>query len=252
LSAGLSPIYPTPCTPYLLNFTKNVGCTPFSHIDLDRFFPMNEAISYLASTSSEIAEWTKIAQAVIVSCCAVITTTLAFVGYNKWRHEMKGKSRYELAKSILKASCRVRRGISTVRDPCGYGFEAPPRENTSDGSKSFLDYAHFSFVYGNRWKTIAEPMTALEEFIIDAEVEFGKSFQDAIYPLRKLVAELGLALGNFLESTKGESGQFDSDPLKEDRSILYEHAGDQISQKFTDGVSEAIARLDREFRRFIE
>lgn len=194
-----------------------------------------------------LAEWAKILQSVIVSICAVVTTGLAVFGFSKWRRELKGKSEYELSKSILKAVYRVKRGVAIVRNRCTYGNEAPPQSEDDSGGRRYLDYEHYRHIYDNRWQHISEPMAALEDLLIDAKAEFGRSFDFLVIPLRQFLVSLNLSLENYLESKKNTGGQCDSEALRSDSDLIFDRPSRPAAVEFTKRLDEVVKNFDTEF-----
>src|SRR5687768_11448247 len=136
--------------------------------------------------ASQFAEFTTIAQNIIVSICGIATAIIAYLGLTAWRKELKGKSEYEKAKEVLKAAYRVRSAVSHVRHPIIHNSEYPQGmvdetghltgENDLEGKEE---------VYKTRWKVLTDAFGELEEHCLEGQIEWGPEFKDVIVPLRK-------------------------------------------------------------------
>ena len=207
--------------------------------------------------ASQIAEYTTIAQNIVLALSGVAAVIIAYLGLTTWRKELKGKSEYAKAKEVLKAVYKVRRAFSHVRHPAIYPYEYP--EEMRDDHWGFLKpeytYEGTRHVYENRWKYLSEAFQELEEQNLDAQVEWGPSYQDVIVPLRKCKAELQIAIETMLYGKKGpyEKRERTSEELQHESSVLYDHFGkDPKHDKFTLQINEAVEKFEKKLRPYIK
>lgn len=203
---------------------------------------------------SEVAEYTKVIQNVVVSVCALSTAIIALVGYNKWRKELKGKSEYEKAKEILKAVYKVRRGFSIVRNPAMYEYEYPENLRGQPGILRGEDrYEAIAHAYENRWKHLDEAFRELEDLNLDAIVEWGNEYAEVIVPLRECKAELLVCLQDHIRSEKGPDREpTTAEEKAEKRSILYGLGPDSKHDSFTPEIDKAISKFEDKLRKHID
>ena len=206
------------------------------------------------SEITEIAEYTKVIQNVVVSVCALSTATIALIGYNKWKKELKGKSEYEKAKEVLKAVFKVKRGFSIVRNPMMFSYEYPEEIRDSPGHPQGNDrYEAISHAYENRWKHLNDAFQELEDLNLDAIVEWGSEFGEVIVPLRKCKGELLVCVQRHLRSLKEPERSISKrEEEDEERSVLYEVGSDSEHDSFTPQIDEAISGIEKKLRKHIE
>lgn len=203
---------------------------------------------------SEIAEYTKIIQNVVVSACALSTAIIALIGYNKWKKELKGKSEYEKAKEVLKAVYKVKRGFSIVRNPMMFSYEYPEHIRDNPGHAEGNDrYEAIAHAYEKRWKHLNDAFQELEDLNLDAIVEWGSEFSEVIVPLRKCKGELLVCLQRHLQSLKNpERAVSKREEGDEERSVLYEIGSDSELDSFTPQIYESISGIEKKLRKHIE
>jgi hypothetical protein len=186
----------------------------------------------------------------IVSISAVIGVFIAVSGLRTWRKELKGKSEYQKAKDVLKAVYRVRNGFMIVRSPGIYAYEYPKEMlNDSGYLKSECEYEGTLHVYQTRMKFLEDAFRDLEDQTLEAQVEWGKEFQNVIIPLRKCRGELVIAIQDFLESKKvGRMHESTSEERKDRRSKLY-YVGENFElDSFTPEINTAIESFEKKLR----
>ena len=68
-------------------------------------------------------EWLDLGRSVLVASAAITGVVVALVGLRTWRHQLKGKTEYELARRLLRAAYTVRGEFQRVRSPLMLGGE---------------------------------------------------------------------------------------------------------------------------------
>jgi hypothetical protein len=188
----------------------------------------------------------------IKALTAVTAATLAFVGLRTWRLQLKGTAEYTLAKEVLKAAYRVREAFKHVRNPAIFSYEYPEsmREETGHLKDQFRaeGTAH---VYEERFKVLNDAFRVLEDRTLDAKVEWGSHFAVLIMPLRKLRAELLMAVQDHVQAIKPgrERRRTTVDEMREARSVMYYLGEDQNElDRFTPETNGAIAEFEKRLR----
>ena len=207
------------------------------------------------SIAKQIGEYTSIAQNIVLALCGLATVVIAYLGLTTWRKELKGKSEYAKAKEVLKAVYKVQRGFMHVRGPAIYSYEYPEEMRDDFGSpKAGKDYEATAHVYDTRWKVLSESFRELEEQNLDAQVEWGPEFKDAMVPLRKCNVELRIAIQDFLEGKKNPYERRSRSPEEKaaERSILYYVGENSKHDTFTPEINAAIEQLEKKLRPHIQ
>lgn len=205
---------------------------------------------------STVSEYTNIAQNILVSLSAVTTALLAFLGFNKWKKELKITSGYNKAKQILRAVYRTKRAFSTVRHPVIWAYEYPKSMQQPDGGlKDECDYERIAHVYEERWKVMQKAFGELEELVLDAVVEWGPEFEEAIKPMRRCQVELLNCIRDYLQRIKEPHSvsyktKYEHEAIN--KSTLSEVGLDSEYDKFTPQIVDAVRVIEGELRKHMK
>jgi len=208
-------------------------------------------VATMPALVSAVAAGTAILQNLVLAGCAVATVIIAAMGLSAWRKQLKGTSEYAKAKEVLKAVYKVGRGFAQVRAPAVYQYEYPEDMADFGGHlKKEHDYEGTAYVYENRWKPLGEAFRELEDLNLDAQVEWGRDFADAIVPLRKCVIELQIAIQTMLERKKDPEDwrATTAEEKAANRGILYDLGKDSKYDTFTPQIDAAIQVLEDKLR----
>jgi len=93
---------------------------------------------------------------IVLATTAVIASLVAIKGLNTWQRQLKGKSEYELSKSILVTLFHYRDTIDGVRHSVMWVTEmpSPPEEELNDMSFDERSFYGTSKAYQNRWDKV--------------------------------------------------------------------------------------------------
>jgi hypothetical protein len=212
---------------------------------------MTNEVSFI----SQAKEFAPVVQNVVLALCAIATVIIAYLGLTTWRKERKGKSEYAKAKEVLKAVYKVSEGFKIVRSPVIYTYEYPEemRDEDSGHLKKGYQQKGTSHVYQERWKHLSGAFEELENQALDAQVEWGAEFKDAMVPLRSCRVDLQVAIQRLLES-KADSARakyLSDEEWERQQSILY-HIGGGSHDSFTPEVDAAISLFERKLRPLIK
>lgn len=192
---------------------------------------------------------------VLVGLSAIFVIVFGYMGLTTWRKELKGKSEYQLAKEVLKSAYRVREAFKIVRNPAIFQNEYPEEMLDARGYlKPENEHAGTVHVYQKRWEIMAEAFSRLEEHHLDAQVEWGATHQDKILKLRDCKADLITAIQQMLERKRNprDAGLTGSEMRTEERSVLYYHGDNSISDKFTPEINAAVDEFEHWLRPYIK
>ena len=122
-----------------------------------------------------IEELVKAASDVVVALAAAVTASAAIYGVRSWARELHGRARFEVARSLAKATYRLRDAIQTARTPMIRGSEFPEDYRSSMGRKvkpevEAQDYAH---VFAARWEPLYAAYQDFDAQTLEAEALWG-------------------------------------------------------------------------------
>ncbi len=184
---------------------------------------------------------------IAVGLSAVYAAFFAYKGINTWREELKGKSEYQLAKDTLRAVYKVREAFKYVRGPIIYAYEYPEEMTSPSGHlKPECRYEGTAYVYDNRWKRLHEAFLELEEYHLEAMVEWGSAHQDTIVPLRECRVKVQMAIQHLLSRYKDpdEPDWMSIDERKEQQGVLYYGGEKSKFDSFTPEINLAVMRFE--------
>lgn len=133
---------------------------------------------------------------VLLGLAAATTAVVAVLGLRKWRQELEGKAQFEVARSLIRATYRLRDEIRNCRNPFYTAYEYPADYKGGLGAQhsSEEEARAWMHIYKNCWAPV---WTALQEFdshTLEAEALWGSAMRAKTDALRKCVRELNAAI----------------------------------------------------------
>lgn len=199
----------------------------------------------------ETSELFAIAKDIFVGLSAFLATIFAYLGLTTWRKELKGKSEYQLAKEVLKSVYKVREAFKQVRNPAIFQNDYPEEMLDINGSlKTEFEYSGTAHVYEKRWEIMNQAFRELEEYHLEAQVEWGAEFQNVILPLRSCKGDLLVTIQQMLDRKKNPEHFVPTNAIEkaEERSVLYYHGYSVKKDKFSLEIDEAINQFEKWLR----
>jgi hypothetical protein len=146
----------------------------------------------------------------VLAFAALATSIIAGIGLQTWNRQLKGTANFEVARSLAKATYKLRDDLRMCRSPFISTSEFPAGYNSlrSDAQETAAAYGH---VYSNRWKPV---FTALQEFdaqTLEGEALWGGKIRETTDQLRKVVRQLNAALDAFISDKASGGRDFESD-----------------------------------------
>ncbi len=203
----------------------------------------------------EIVQLITAAKDILLGLSAASAAFFAYLGLSAWKKELKGKSEYQLAKDVLKSVYRVREGFKHVRHPAIYQYEYPEEMRNHHGPlKREHDHEGTAHVYEKRWEVMEKAFGELEEYHLDAQVEWGSEFQHKIVKLRSCRVNLMIVIQEMLERKKNprEAALSTAEEKAKEQSVLYHIGSDSKHDKFTPEIEDAIDEFERWLRPYIK
>ncbi|HCG6765717.1 hypothetical protein [Vibrio parahaemolyticus] len=146
---------------------------------------------------------------VIMSVAAVVTAVMAVLGLKSWQRELKGKTEFEVARSLLRDTYKVRDQLSYARNPMTLSNEFPqgynPLQNQYD-PKTEAD-AH-GYAFTNRWKPVVEAVLEYELTLLEAEAIWGSEIKSLCFELRKCCQRLNRSMNTVVSDIASEHDKY--------------------------------------------
>lgn len=182
----------------------------------------------------------------VIALAAIATATAAIIGLNSWRRQLRGTADFDTAKSLLKATYKVRDAIQAFRSPFVSGGEFPAdyggalQRHTAE--EEVRAWAH---VYSGRWRYIYDAVQEYDAVALEAEAMWGNEVTPGIENLRRCIVSLRAATDAFLSNKQSGGEDFQQNP-DFGRSInrdLYSRISDD-EDPLGSRVSAAIAQIE--------
>ncbi len=192
-----------------------------------------------------IVEFVSISKDVIVGLSVFATAVIAYRGLTAWKNELKEKSEYQLAKNLLKSVYLVHKAFIYVRSPIIYQSAYPENmKNTHGHLSSTYDYEGMAHVYEQRWEAMEKAFSELEQYYLDAQIEWTEESENKILKLRSCRIELLIAIQDMLEKKKNPSeiqpSQKEEEEQIKQRGVLRDLGKNSISATFNKKINDAV------------
>lgn len=179
-----------------------------------------------------------------VAFASLIAAWVAVSGLSAWRHQLKGKTEYDLAKRILLGLFRYRDAIHGVRNPVMWGNEkpSPPEEKRQHMTRDEIEYYGTEQAYQKRWDRVTEQRASLYPELLEAEVIWGTELDERIKKINRLQGELKNAVRRHLELQDPKIDERKKDAIEKyhnkKRDILYDESFEESDEFSKDMLSE--------------
>lgn len=99
---------------------------------------------------------------------AIATGCVAIKGLQSWSRELKGKADFEVARSLIRSTYKVRDELRYCRSPWFTSSEFP-EDYDRNKMTSKIEADAYSFIYSNRWKPVETALQDFESQALEAE-----------------------------------------------------------------------------------
>ena len=149
---------------------------------------------------------------ITLAIAGAVTASVAVVGLQNWNRELRGRAAFEVARSLARATYKLRDELGNCRMPVIWAHEFPEGYKNAGINRSAQHEAEgYAHVYSNR---LAPVIAALQEFdtqTLEAEALWGADIRSITERLRKCVWELRAAIEANISNIQGGGEDFTSD-----------------------------------------
>ena len=196
----------------------------------------------------ELSDWVSIAKDITTALAAVVGATVATLGLNAWKKQLRGKTDYELARRLLRAVYKVRDFIPQVRSPMIFDGEKDEAIGEAKLSPEALkeNYAAQSSyaVYRKRWSKLLEAVGDLDVELLEAEVSWGKPIKDKVDSLKKLVALLRWSIQVHLSQKQQPQLHPSKEQLNEVNRVLFDLSEEAKPDSYSLELDKAVGAIE--------
>lgn len=195
-----------------------------------------------------LLESTQILQDIVIAAAAVTGAIVAVAGLKTWKRQLRGRAEYELARRLLKAAYELRDSIVSFRRPMMWVEEMSAALAETGRAPDNLKGSRRA-VYEVRWNAVLRPASDLKVGELEGEVLWGQSFKVAVAPLDKCLAQLSVALTEFLRySEMADLAESQRAVLRKYEEVVYDQSKADDPDAFGKKLNQAIGALERFMR----
>ncbi|WP_225031024.1 hypothetical protein [Paraburkholderia sp. XV] len=146
---------------------------------------------------------------VLLGVAGIVTALVARKGLNNWLRELGGRTKFEAALALMRASYSLREALFNCRAPLVVAAEFPAGYKQAGVNPSTKDEVNaWNHVFKNRWSHVA---TALKEFdtrSLEAEAIWGSEARESTQLLSRCVSILYAAIESYIDNCVSEGENF--------------------------------------------
>lgn len=160
--------------------------------------PISEILAFLRDT--------------ILALAGVTTAVVAVRGLNSWNRELTGRAGFEAARSLAKATYKLREEIKSLRSPMIWAGEFPegyePHLTRKDPQAEGRAYAH---IYQKRWEPLQVALSEFDASTLEAEALWGTDVRKKTDELRRCLRSISAAASAVVSDATNGGEDFKTD-----------------------------------------
>jgi len=182
---------------------------------------------------------------VVVAIAAGVTAMAAYFGLKNWSRELHGKTEFEVARTLIRSTYRVRDEMQGCRSPFVLSAEFPPEYPGQLHATPEQEAKGWNFVYANRWAPVRDAVREFDVFVLEAEVLWGHEIRTKTDLLLQRARELQVAMEAVVDdkAERGENFRLDREFGMRMRSIVSGSRTDE-DNPFNRGITDAVKAIE--------
>jgi len=192
----------------------------------------------------------------LAAVAAFVGAFVAWRGLKSWRHQLTGRTEYELARRLCRAVYQVREEIRFVRNPAIIPSEATlaRQEAGIEDETRFIGHnKDIVAVYDRRWRQLASAMSNLELESLEAEVLWGKDVIVRLKPLKDCVTKLRINLNRYIRARLDPTTwRRTPKEFEENEAIIYWISDEGSEDKFSGEIADAVRYFEEFIRTYLK
>lgn len=146
----------------------------------------------------------------ILAIAGATTAIVAVAGLKTWSRQLRGTANFEVARSLAKATYRLRDEIRGCRTPLISASEFPDGRSPSGATPNEQDDA-YRHVFSARLQPVYAALQEFDVQTLEAEALWGAAIREKTDELRAQVRKLNAAIGAYLSNLASGGEDFGSD-----------------------------------------
>jgi len=186
----------------------------------------------------------------VLAVAGVTTAGVAIYGVKSWARELRGRATFEVARSLARATYKLRDAIRHARSSLIRVYEFPDDyDHELRQRPPEVEASAYAYIFTKR---LAAVWTAHEEFdtqTLEAEALWGSPIREKTDELRALVRKLSAAAEAYIdnEASGKENLSSDRDFGRQIRSELFASFG-QSDNELSNFIAVAVRAIENELR----
>jgi hypothetical protein len=198
---------------------------------------------------ADVSALVSICKDIALSIAGAVTATVAWKGLTNWLRELRGRTRFDAALSLMRAAYALREAVANCRAPLIGAGEFPTgyRESQSLGRETpwhdkVQAYAH---VFAARWSPVGTAMTEFETRSLEAEAIWGGDVRPLTRELVDCVLMLNAATESYIDDLRSEGENFKADREfgRKVRSEVFASRG-ATNNELTNRITKSLEALE--------
>ncbi|BDC45981.1 hypothetical protein [Paraburkholderia terrae] len=199
---------------------------------------------------ADVSALVSICKDILLTIAGAVTATVAWKGLGNWLRELRGRTRFDAAKSLMRAAYALREAVANCRAPLIVAGEFPAEYNEGQplGRETRRDdkmraYAH---VFAARWSPVSAALTEFETRSLEAEAIWGGDVRPLTRELGDCIVALNAATESFMDDLRnqGENFKADRDFGRKVRSEVFAPRG-ATDNELTNRITKALEALEK-------
>ncbi len=148
---------------------------------------------------------------ILIGAAAIVTAIVAICGLKSWSRELKGKAEFEIARSLIRATYKLREALRSSRSPFTSAGEFPENYSLKDRTPK-KEAEAWAFVFKKRWEPVSTALQEFEAQALEAEALWGTKIKRKTDELRQCATELQVSMQAMIDDKVSDGEEFKSDP----------------------------------------
>ena len=186
---------------------------------------------------------------VLLGAAAVITASVAVVGLQRWRLELRGKADFEAARALARATYKLRDELAMCRTPFVRAHEFPPSYNSSKSRTPQQEAEGWAHMYKTRWQPVWSAIQEFDTQALEAEALWGTAAREKTQALRACVKELNVAIEAVIDDKAAGGQNFATDrELGKRMRATASASGNDQSNELSKSIASAVKGIEELLR----
>jgi hypothetical protein len=199
-------------------------------------------------------EYITIIKDIVTIIGAFFAAFIAWQGLSTWRRQLRGNSRYELARRLLLSAYKLRDAVQEMRSPGMHGAEMSNAMKEIGWSMDGLDDAKrisvgMQAVYGVRWRKVQEAKRELHVNSLEGKVLWGEEPDAAYREITACTQKLWAEITVYIEFK--DSGIVEDYQERIRRMKIMHPMGTPDEDEFMASLDAGIARFEKLARPYL-